>query len=56
MTWSLWNVRGANVSVRPLRALPESVADPWTDRAPPGRLGATGARATTIGSAGWTCR
>ena len=44
MTWSLWNVRGADVSVRPLQALPESVADPWTDRAPPGRLGATGAR------------
>ena len=44
MTWSLWNVRGADVSVRPLRALSDSVADPWTDRATPGRLGATGAR------------
>ena len=44
MTWSLWNVRGADVSVRPLQALPDSEADPWTDRAPPGRLGATGAR------------
>ena len=42
MTWSFFNARDAELSVRPLETLPEEEAAPWTDRAPPGGLGVTG--------------
>lgn len=44
MTWSLWTAPRGTLSVRPLAALPGGEAAPWTDRTPPGALGATGAR------------
>ena len=44
MTWSLWNSLDGKLSVRPLEALPETEAAPWTDGAPPGGLGVTGTR------------
>ena len=42
MTWSFFNARDGELSVRPLETLPEEEAAPWTDRAPPGGLGVTG--------------
>ncbi|MDE2883364.1 MAG: hypothetical protein OXP70_16055 [Acidobacteriota bacterium] len=42
MTWSFFNTRDGKLSVRPLEALPDEEAAPWTDRAPPGGLGVTG--------------
>ena len=42
MTWSFFNARDGELSVRPLETLPEAEAAPWTDRAPPGGLGVTG--------------
>ncbi|MCY4625966.1 MAG: hypothetical protein OXE58_00165 [Acidobacteria bacterium] len=44
MTWSLWTAPRGTLSMRPLEALTEAEAPAWTDRQPPGRLGATGAR------------
>ena len=42
MTWSFFNSVDGKVSVRPLEALSEDEAAPWTDRSPPGGLGVTG--------------
>lgn len=42
MTWSFFNAREGELSVRSLETLPEEEAAPWTDRAPPGGLGVTG--------------
>ena len=44
MTPSLWTASRGTLSVRPLRDLTPAEAPAWTDRSPPARLGATGAR------------
>ena len=42
MTWSFLNTRDGKLSVRPVEALADAEAAPWTDGTPPGRLGITG--------------
>lgn len=46
MTWSLWTAAEGNLSVRPLGELTDAEAPGWTDRTPPGGLGATGTRSS----------